>query len=231
MVNKSQPAVRKQPSQSTSKRGDQRVERTKHALGAAIIELMLERHFDEITVQDVLDRAGVGRATFYAHFRNKRDLFLSANERFLESVERWLDRPANGTRIVPVTEFFEHVRDARPLLQALRDAGHFDVVLQDMAEHFARMIAKRLHLFSPELDAANPSTIPVAKFCAGAALEMLKWWLDQVVVPAPAEMDELYHDLVRRALVRSPATALQPRARSARLPLHDRPKPLSLGTD
>ncbi|HJU75861.1 MAG TPA: TetR/AcrR family transcriptional regulator [Gemmatimonadaceae bacterium] len=221
MTNKTQPAVRKRP----SKRSDQRVERTKHALGTAIIELMLERHFDAITVQDVLNRAGVGRATFYTHYRSKRDLFLSANERFLERVEQWLDRPSAATRIVPVTEFFEHVHEARPLLQALRDAGHFDVVFQDMAEHFARMIAKRLYLLEPELNAANPSTIPVAKFCAGAALEMLKWWLDQVVAPEPAEMDELYHELVRRALVRSPAPASLERARFARPRPPDRPKP------
>src|SRR5688572_32486622 len=35
------------------------------------VELMRTREFNEITVQDLLDRAGVGRATFYSHFRNK----------------------------------------------------------------------------------------------------------------------------------------------------------------
>jgi len=46
--------------------------------------LMHEKNFDDITVQNVLDRAGVGRSTFYVHYRDKEDLFLSDVEDFLD---------------------------------------------------------------------------------------------------------------------------------------------------
>ena len=55
---------------------DRRILRTRDALGDAMMALLHEKSFDRITVQDVLDRAGVGRATFYAHYRDKHDLFL-----------------------------------------------------------------------------------------------------------------------------------------------------------
>jgi AcrR family transcriptional regulator len=60
---------------------DQRILRTRNRLGNALIALILEKPIDEVTVQQVLNRAGVGRSTFYLHFRDKDDLFLSANSR------------------------------------------------------------------------------------------------------------------------------------------------------
>lgn len=208
---------------SAAKR-DPRVERTKHALGAALIELMLERPFDTITVQDVLNRAGVGRATFYTHFRNKRDLFHSEHERFFEGVERWLGTfSAHAPRVVPVAEFFQHVGEVQPFIQALRDAGQIDLVLDDAAEHFARMITKRLRLLAPQLEESSVHTAIVAKFCAGAVIELLKWWIARDVRPTPQEMDAIYHDLVWRA-VGAPTTELPLQTHYAHLP---RPDPLA----
>src|SRR6476659_9236275 len=71
---------------------DRRERRTRDALGDALIELMHQRPFKSIKVQDVLDRAGVSRATFYAHYRDKDDLFFSDVEEFWEMVSSMLDR-------------------------------------------------------------------------------------------------------------------------------------------
>ncbi|RYG37597.1 TetR/AcrR family transcriptional regulator, partial [bacterium] len=56
---------------------DPRVRRTRKALQDGLAELLRERRFAEISVQDVAERAGVNRATFYAHFRDKHDLLAS----------------------------------------------------------------------------------------------------------------------------------------------------------
>ena len=61
---------------------DRRILRTRDALGDALVALIREKNFAQITVQEVLDRAGVGRATFYAHYRDKEDLFMSDVEEF-----------------------------------------------------------------------------------------------------------------------------------------------------
>ena len=70
---------------------DRRVLHTRDTLGDALVELMKEKTFDDITVQDVLDRAGVGRSTFYAHYRDKQDLFLSDVEDFFELMSTLAD--------------------------------------------------------------------------------------------------------------------------------------------
>ena len=56
---------------------DQRVRRTHERLGSAQMQLIQEKPLDEVTVQEVLDRASVGRSTFYVHFRGTDDLLLS----------------------------------------------------------------------------------------------------------------------------------------------------------
>ena len=50
---------------------DKRIRRTRDTLGDALVELIQEKPFDEITVQQILDRAGVGRSTFYEHYATK----------------------------------------------------------------------------------------------------------------------------------------------------------------
>jgi Bacterial regulatory proteins, tetR family len=63
---------------------DQRIERTRERLGNAYVALIHEKPIEDVTVQDVLERASVGRSTFYLHFRDKNDLLLSQLEKFLE---------------------------------------------------------------------------------------------------------------------------------------------------
>ncbi|MCP2320419.1 transcriptional regulator, TetR family [Nocardia amikacinitolerans] len=64
---------------------DRRVRRTRATLHRALIELLLERPYERITVRDILDRADVGRSTFYAHFRDKDDLLLVSSTEYLRA--------------------------------------------------------------------------------------------------------------------------------------------------
>jgi len=59
------------------KRVDPRVNRTRKLLEQAFLELMSEKGFQDITIQDITERATVNRATFYAHFEDKYDLLDS----------------------------------------------------------------------------------------------------------------------------------------------------------
>ena len=58
-------------------RQDRRVQRTRQLIRAAFRALLKEKGYEALTVQDIIDRANIGRATFYAHFENKDELFTS----------------------------------------------------------------------------------------------------------------------------------------------------------
>src|SRR5580698_1825327 len=95
---------------------DQRIRRTRGRLSDALVAFMQEKPIDKITVQEVLDRAGVGRSTFYLHYRDKNDLFLCVLE---DGLEMWstalLRKREKSYRIAPVAEFFMHVGNAKKL--------------------------------------------------------------------------------------------------------------------
>lgn len=69
---------------------DRRVQRTRQLLQNALSELILEKAYEKITVQDVIDRANVGRSTFYAHFQDMDKLLLSGFEPLLAEFEEFL---------------------------------------------------------------------------------------------------------------------------------------------
>lgn len=70
---------------------DPRVRRTRQLLQHAFMELLQQRSFESITVQDIAERATVNRATFYAHFEDKHALLDSLiHEQFRRTLEQKL---------------------------------------------------------------------------------------------------------------------------------------------
>ena len=171
---------------------DRRILRTRDALGDALVALMHEKSFGEITVQQVLDRAGVGRSTFYAHYRDKDDLFLSDVEDFFEQCSRALQRQdASPKRLLPVREFFTHMRDVREFYAALVKSGKLNDMQALARGIFARSIEERLQLVGVKIDPQRRSAQAYA--LAGSFFSLLDWWIDKGMKPDPNEMDELFH--------------------------------------
>jgi AcrR family transcriptional regulator len=185
---------------------DVRVLRTQRALGTALVELMLTQDFDAITVQDVLDRADVGRSTFYSHFRNKDDLLLSDAERFLTALTAHFHAVAgHSPRVAPIAELFGHVEEFRAFADALDRSGRQEAVFALLLGHLARIIDQRLTLLAPAADALPLSREMTSRVFAAAAIEMLKWWLDRRPPFTASQLDQRFHEMVWRG-VRGPAT-------------------------
>jgi AcrR family transcriptional regulator len=177
---------------------DLRIRRTRGRLSNALIELMRDKPIDQITVQEVLELAAVGRSTFYLHYRDKNDLLLDLMENGLEMWSNSLSKTNEKShRLVPVEEFFAHAGSAMKFYRALIDSGRIHAFF-DLAEGcFARGIARRLM----EIKAPNPSVAKIAEreldarshALAGNLLSLLKWWLDHGARESPKAMDELFH--------------------------------------
>lgn len=176
---------------------DARVRRTRDALGDALVALIQEKPFNAITVQDVLDRAGVGRSTFYEHFTNKDDLLMSDADEFFERIAMALSMHKDASdRVAPVREFFAHVGEMRRFFDALIKSGKVHENLELARGHFARGIERRLSEL-PRGKGVPASERPAIAFAhAGALLSLLTWWLDRGMRESPQHMDELFHRMV-----------------------------------
>ena len=179
------------------KKEDRRVRRTRDQLGDALVELLVQKPFDDITVQDVLDRAGVSRSTFYTHYRDKNDLFLSDADEFFEGMATALSRFGDKSeRVAPVQELFAHVGEVRPFYNALVESGRIHDVMELGREHFARGIEQRLNEMPRARSIPPDRRGAIAHGLAGSLFSLLSWWVQHGMTRPPEEMDKLFHKLV-----------------------------------
>ncbi|HKX27909.1 MAG TPA: TetR/AcrR family transcriptional regulator [Blastocatellia bacterium] len=182
-------------SPESNRRPDRRIQRTREVLGDALIRLMHEKPFESITVQEVLDLAGVSRSTFYTHYRDKDDLFLSDADEFFKHMANLLTTRAEPSRrVAPVQEMFEHVGELGKLYDTMVASGVFQEVMELAHEHFARGIEQRLAALAP--DGENENRTAQSQALAGAMISMMRWWLNQSKRSSPAQMDEIFHRMV-----------------------------------
>ena len=195
--------VQKQATQRKEKprKPDARVERTRHRLGYALIELIVEKPINDVTVQDVLDRAQVGRSTFYLHYRDKDDLLVSQLEMFLESMSTALStRKEKSNRVVAVEEMFAHIGNQNKLYRVLADSGHLKEFF-DLAEgYFARGIERRLAESGRLAKLPQRELAARASALSGSLLSLMRWWLDRGEKETPRAMDEMFHRMVWNGL-------------------------------
>jgi len=179
------------------RKSDRRTSRTRRSLSHALIALILEKPYDEITVQEVIDRANVGRSTFYAHFRDKEDLFLSGWEHLLDAFVHDTDwKNFNSPRFMPIDGLFQHLDDAQPFYKALLKSRKVDQMFKIGATYMAKGIENAI---SAELKDNAQSTVPLAivsNYMASQVFALLRWWLDHNRPYAPAQMNKIFHDLV-----------------------------------
>jgi AcrR family transcriptional regulator len=188
-------------------RVDRRVRRTRRALREALLALIAEKGYDRVTVQDVLDRADLGRATFYAHFRDKEDLLASGFEELRETLRAAMARYEQDERQPPpeghetTRAFFEHVAAHRQLYRALVASRAGGLVLRYAREQLVALTREHLERMTARWGGTQPVPAEVlAEYTVGALLGTLTWWLDSGTPYSAREMAATFERLTVPAL-------------------------------
>jgi AcrR family transcriptional regulator len=161
------------------------------------VELIRDKPIDQVTVQEVLDHASVGRSTFYMHFRDKDDLLLSQFEQFLEIMSTTLSaRKEASHRVVPVAEMFAHIAEQKKFYRALAESGRLNDFFDLAQGYFARGIERRLRE-SKRLGKLSKGELTARSVAlAGSLLSLLRWWMDRGAKEPAGEVDETFHRIV-----------------------------------
>ena len=194
----------------TQKKIDRRTNRTRRSLSHALVELVKEKRFDDITVQEVIDRANVGRSTFYTHFRDKEDLFQKDWEGFLDRLAELIDwTKAGSCSFVPIVFLFEHLQVAQPFYKGLVRSRKAEAVFSTGTQYLSERLEASLAGYV-KYEPAIPTAI-LANYLASQLFVLLKWWLDDGMPYSPQRMDDIFHRLVNptflAALKPSPANS------------------------
>ena len=126
----------------TERINDRRVQRTRRLLHKALISLILEKKYESITVQEILDRADVGRSTFYMHFQDKDQLLFNG----FQYLQSFLEEARVDTGTTPRNRYeriigfslpmFEHAQVYRRVNRALLGPWCAGVFIQSCLEWF-----------------------------------------------------------------------------------------------
>lgn len=196
---------------------DRRVDRTRKLLKDALISLVPEKGFEKITVQDVIDRANVGRSTFYTHFESKEDLLVQGLDDLADAmrqIQRHAPRTGAGPVFGFVRELLAHTNDHRNMFRAMvgKRSG---AVLQ---RRFHKMLTELLHEeMSVSFPRAGDARVPVdavIQYLASGMYGLMAWWLDGPMRMSVDEITALFLRLATAAVSAAPA----PPVRATRQP-------------
>lgn len=187
-------------------RKDRRVERTRQLIRAALRALIEERGFEALTVQQIIDRANVGRATFYAHFDSKEDLLASGfDELSAELKARQREALARGhtleERVFAFSrEVFSHTHDYRAVYRAMVGKPSGAAVQSFLHKLLVDLVRDDVRQAVPRVPGPAVAAEALVQFIAGALFGLLMWWLDGKMRLSIAEVDALFRRLAIPAL-------------------------------
>ena len=184
----------------TDQNVDRRVQRTRQLLEDALIALILEKEYDKITVQNIVDQANVGRSTFYSHFLDKDDLMEISGERMMEELGQHISPSNDGDAqevMIPSLALFRHTQTHPQLYKAMLGGRAIEIVIKAIRDG---LTAHARAYFEREERAGKRLGVPMeilTTHLAGSLLTLLTWWLENDMPYPPEQMNEMFMELVK----------------------------------
>ena len=178
---------------------DRRIQKTIGLLREALVSLIAEKPYDSIVVKEILDRANVGRSTFYTHFRDKDDLPLAGIYDMLGPAP--LPTRAGGPLLNRILWFslpiFEHHhRHAHSWGDKIGTRGR-TILHEHLRRALTGIIAQVIDKnYRPGRQ--SPRQVPpelVSAYVASTFVLVLNWWLDTKMRLPPKEVDDVFRRL------------------------------------
>jgi AcrR family transcriptional regulator len=175
---------------------DRRVVRTRQQIDAAFVELLHRRAYGSIRVSDITKKAGVGRATFYAHYSSKDELLRS---QFSRIVAPMLAIKHENSCPLDATAFLAHVQSAPRIYKALMGpaAGGAPRILR---ECFEQRADQSLGLREENAQAVRPGSelrrAVTARFVASSLFAVIECFVETAAGESPQKLQSIFGDLV-----------------------------------
>lgn len=188
-----------------AKKEDRRVQRTRNMLYEAFLDLMSEKGYDAMTVQDIIDRANVGRSTFYFHFVDKEQLLLGSIDQlrqFLkeQSVNRPLPEESGRYRFGFSLAMLQHVQSHKRIFKATVGKKGGALVLQHIQRMLADLARDEIAVLLPPSAALPIPQDVMVEFVVNTFLTLLTWWVDRNMPCSAVDMDQIFHKLTLSGL-------------------------------
>ena len=178
---------------------DRRTQRTKNLLWEALVSLILKNGYESVTIQDIIDKANVGRSTFYSHYESKENLLLSGQVHiFGEMFE-----DDNSSETPNFKALLKHGKENINLTKAILERGNE----QKIVEHMHNFISQKLEKFTKSqtkvTDKIENLKLELLINSASAAItNLILNWIKNDIIIILSEIEEMINNIIRSMLAR-----------------------------
>jgi AcrR family transcriptional regulator len=180
---------------------DRRIGKTRQVLQEAMYSLMQEKLYSKITIQDIIDRANVGRSTFYSHYETKDDLLLSCIEHLLEMLNLYIINylemnQDTSPRLITVVELFDHIKEKSKIIKGLMKAESADVFFDKVQAFWNKKIEEYLQSkLAKDIEPTVPLVI-LTNHITSTLINLIKWWVNNKMSYTSSQMDQYFQELI-----------------------------------
>jgi AcrR family transcriptional regulator len=176
---------------------DRRIAKTRLALRDALLSLLADRGWDELNIQEICDRANVGRSTFYIHYRSKEDLLAEGLNDLRDALR--VIKPDNAAAHPPLAfmpGLLAHMLEQRQIFKTVigRRSGH------SIERRFREMVFQLIEQDLLSFNMPNVQHQMVARYIAGGIVDLMAWWVDAPKAPEVDVLEQLVQKLAQAAL-------------------------------
>jgi AcrR family transcriptional regulator len=182
------------------KKEDRRIGRTRKLMHEALMALIVEKGYKSVTVQDILDRADVGRSTFYAHYKDKDELLLSGFDHLRTLFEQQqallaMHHDGKDPEFNFIFELFRHTGQHHKLYKAIVGKQSGEMILKYLHRYLYDLLIVP-HKALMKNRKAPPVPVEITThWLVSSLLSLMTWWLDNNMPYSAEKMDEMFRHL------------------------------------
>lgn len=182
---------------------DRRQRKTREAIFKAFTQLLSEKDFSKITVGEIIERADVGRATFYSHFETKDFLLKEFCEELfchifdVEMGEGQKHRhifDCDGAESV-FLHLFQHLQKNDNNILALLFSKNDELFLRYFRDNLKDLVKSHLFLFETKRDKNLPESF-WENHIAATFVETIRWWVDNGMKESPEVITGYFFNVI-----------------------------------
>src|SRR5215207_1076365 len=185
-------------------RQDRRTRRTRQLLRDAFVALLKEKRYEDISVQDIIERADVARSTFYVHYVDKEDLLVGRWGVFASNLGIHADdlkhEENKGHSLLSTLGWFHHIQAQGDLLKIIAKDPAMDLAMKTLHGILIEDMQMRIQNHLPENGNASLPPSLIIDYLAGSLMTLLKWWVKQGMSYPPERMDEIFQQLTMQGV-------------------------------
>ena len=177
---------------------DRRTKKTRQVLREALLTLLKNKRYEDISVQDIIERADVARSTFYVHYVDKNDLLTGSHGIFAENLGEQLTAHGAGQGATAFSSrmWFYHIQAQGDILKVIAKDSAMEMAMKTLRGiiHDSVQNGMQTHMQMGK-DASVPLPLLV-DYLADTLMTLIKFWFKDGMKYTPEQMDEMFQRLV-----------------------------------